>query len=82
MNNNVILIGNFNFRNINWKNLSSSRAIDETFIECIQDNLLTQVVMEPTRGNNILDLALVGDPTSLLECKIDLSPTVIITLSG
>ncbi len=28
----------------------------EEFLKVIQDNFLKQVVVEPTRGNNILDL--------------------------
>jgi hypothetical protein len=34
-------------------------------------NLLTQIVDEPTRGNNILDLAFVSDPSFVEDCRID-----------
>jgi len=36
----------------------------------LSDNLLTQVVSSPTRGDNILDLALVGDVDSVLDCTV------------
>ena len=67
---NCILLGDFNFRNIDWPTLSSTRNIDNKFLDTIKDNLLNQVVTEPTRGENILDLALVGNPDSLLDCSV------------
>jgi hypothetical protein len=44
-----------------------------TRFDCLtwQDNLLTQIVDEPTRGNNILDLAFVSDPSFVEDCRID-----------
>jgi hypothetical protein len=32
---------------------------------------MTQIVDEPTRGNNILDLAFVSDPSFVEDCRID-----------
>ena len=67
---NALLLGDFNFRDIDWNTLTSPHAIDQSFIDTITDNLLTQMVKDPTRGNNILDLALVGDPQSVISCVV------------
>ena len=45
--------------------MTGGRALDEKFIDMVTDNLLTQLVDKPTRLENILDLALVGDPDSV-----------------
>jgi hypothetical protein len=47
--------------------MEASSGLTEKFLNTIQDNLLTQIVDEPTRGNNILDLAFVSDdPITIL----------------
>ena len=57
---NVTIMGDFNFRELNWGNLET---IDEShlFIECLRDNFLSQLVNQPTRSNNYLDLILSSD---------------------
>ena len=50
--NKVCIVGDFNYRNINWENLTGDAESDE-FLEIIQDNFLNQYVLEPTRGNNV-----------------------------
>ena len=67
---NCILLGDFNLRHVNWEELTSTRNVDLSFLDCIGDNLLTQIVREPTREGNILDLALVGDVDSVTSCKV------------
>jgi hypothetical protein len=54
---NVIIMGDFNFPELDW---GTPEVIDpgHPFIECINNNFLTQVVTEPTRGRNYLDLVL------------------------
>ena len=39
---------------IQWKSLESTRAEDQQFLFLIQDSFLTQHVLEPTRGDNVL----------------------------
>ena len=68
---NCLLLGDFNFRQINWNKMEASSGLTEKFLNTIQDNLLTQIVDEPTRGNNILDLAFVSDPSFVEDCRID-----------
>ena len=46
-------MGDFNHGHIQWKSLE-----DQRFIFLIQDRFLTQHLLEPTRGENILDLFL------------------------
>ncbi len=36
----------------------------------VEDSFLTQVVTQPTRENNILDLVLVSDPDFDRDCKV------------
>ena len=55
------LLGDFNFRQIDWKKMEVSSGLSEKFFITVQDNLLTQVINEPTGGYNILDLAFVSD---------------------
>ena len=78
----VCLTGDLNFPFIEWKEerILSGRAIDEqlaaqTFLQLMNELLLCQLVMEPTRGNNILDLFCTGDPDSVLA--IEVSPTFL-----
>ena len=61
----VVIMGDFNFPQFNWNRIET---IDEShpFIECINNNFLAQLVEEPTRGNNYLDLILSSD-SSLVE---------------
>ena len=55
--NNVCIMGDFNYRNIDWvNNVGDSEA--EEFLDVINDNFLRQLVNVPTRENNILDLIL------------------------
>ena len=54
----IILVGDFNFKDIDWKNkLFLNHSINyELFYEILSDNFLNQMVLQPTRGDNILDL--------------------------
>ena len=56
----TILIGDFNYGDINWKN-NTAGSVGKKFLKvCTQLNL-KQCVKTKTRGNNILDLVLVND---------------------
>ena len=55
--NRVVVMGDFNFAELNWnrlENLDSSHP----FVDCLNNNFLYQVIDEPTRGKNYLDLIL------------------------
>ena len=61
----VLIMGDFNFPNINWETLDSDTNSSQ-FRDLILDNYLHQHVKEPTRNNNILDLIITSD-ISLIE---------------
>ena len=53
-----IIMGEFNHWNIKWDTLQSTGVEDQTFLCLVQDNFLTQHVLEPTRAARILDIVL------------------------
>ncbi len=57
-NKNVCILGDYNFRRIDWEGVVGDLQESEDFLGGLQDNFLKQVVREPTRGENILDLSL------------------------
>ncbi|CAG2231580.1 unnamed protein product [Mytilus edulis] len=65
---NVILGGDFNLPHINWQtntvntNPQYGKALNEKLIEISNNNDMNQMVNEPTRGQNILDLLMTTNP--------------------
>ena len=57
-----IILGDFNFPDIEWDDLSGKTS-SESFRIMINDCFLTQIVRQPTRGSSILDLVLSNDPS-------------------
>ncbi|KAF1425232.1 hypothetical protein FQV24_0000448, partial [Spheniscus mendiculus] len=59
----LILMGDFNLPDVCWKYSTEERKQSRRFLECVEDNFLTQLVSEPTREGAQLDLleGLVGD---------------------
>src|SRR3989442_647926 len=55
---NTIVIGDFNYGDINWKNNTAGSA-GKKFLKVCTELSLCQCVKNKTRGNNILDLAMV-----------------------
>ena len=53
-----IIMGDFNHGNIKWDTLQTTGVEDQTFLCLVQDNFLTQHVLEPTRAARILDIVL------------------------
>ena len=51
----------FNFPHLNWSNLESDDKSNEQFLDLIQDCYLTQHVLNPIRGSNVLDLFLTSE---------------------
>ncbi|RMB92461.1 hypothetical protein DUI87_31103 [Hirundo rustica rustica] len=62
-----VLVGDFNLPDICWELNTAERRQSRKFLECMEDNFLSQLVGEPTRGRTVLDLlfanrdGLVGD---------------------
>ena len=50
-----IIMGDFNHGHIQSNSLESTGIEDQQFLFLIQDSFLTQHVLEPTRGENVLD---------------------------
>ena len=59
---NFLLMGDFNYPDIDWESNTTGSSISERFLNCVEDNFLTQHVREPTRGNACLDLIITSDP--------------------
>ena len=68
---NILIGGDFNVPSINWEtnsideNPQYGQEINNTMLETISDQFLTQIVDEPTRGKNILDLIFTTNPSQL-----------------
>ena len=71
--NSVIIVGDFNLPNIDWTvPHSSGNNCHDSFLDTCLRNNLVQLVSEPTRGKNILDLVLTNHPvrfTKLYNCE-------------
>ena len=75
---NVLILGDFNMPNINWiKGSAFSNALDlADFCDFLGDKNLFQLVTEPSRAHNILDLVITNmeDSISSLEVSKDFIP--------
>lgn len=58
-NNEALILGDFNLPHIDWKTLTGSEGESHRMLDFVENNCLSQMVSEPTRDNNILDLVLV-----------------------
>ncbi len=66
----LLLMGDFNYREINWED-SYSDAEGKEFMNTVNDCFLTQHVIKPTRGKNILDLVLTSEPGMVEEITVE-----------
>ena len=64
-------MGDFNHGNINWDTLQTTGVEDQKFLCLVQDNFLTQHVLEPTRATRVLDIVLSSqkEPIDNVEIK-------------
>ena len=63
-------MGDFNHGHIQWNSLESTGIEDQQFLCLIQDSFLTQHVLEPTRGENVLDIVLSSQKELVDNVKI------------
>ena len=63
-------MGDFNHGHIQWNSLESTGIEDQQFLFLIQDSFLTQHVLEPTRGENVLDIVLSSQKELVDNVKI------------
>lgn len=84
----IILVGDMNFPTINWTDPTnpklpySSDKSDikiqiDALLQLTDEHLLNQLIFEPTRGENILDLAFTNLTDSLFDCTISKCPQEI-----
>ncbi|KAK4828011.1 LOW QUALITY PROTEIN: hypothetical protein QYF61_022788 [Mycteria americana] len=52
----LVLVEDFNLTDVCWQYNRAERKQPRWFLECVADNLLTQLVSEPTREGALLDL--------------------------
>ena len=72
-----VIVGDFNFPNINWSNLSSKSTLkgEDKLLEFVIYNGISQLVNFPTRGDSVcLDLIFVNEP-SLIQ-SVNLGPRI------
>ena len=65
-----IIIGDFNHGHIQWNSLESTGGDDQQFLFLIQESFLTQHVLEPTRGENVLYIVLSSQKELVDNVKI------------
>ena len=63
----ILLMGDFNYKGINWHTFQASEPADQQFLDCVEDSFLTQHVTEPTRENSVLDLVITDEP-GMIDC--------------
>ena len=71
----LLVMGDFNFPDIDWENWSSSDSNSQEFIEIIQDTYLQQHVTQPTRygagqASNCLDLIFINEEEMIQQVQI------------
>jgi len=72
----ILLIGgDFNLPGWDWKSKvlkpnTPHPAIHHRFADCLDDNALTQLVEEPTRNRNTLDLMITNIPSKVLRLSV------------
>ena len=68
----LIIAGDFNHSDILWSDncgtfTKKGRSSSIDLVNCLTDNELTQLVNEPTFGNNTLDLVITNDPVRIYQ---------------
>ena len=70
----ILLGGDFNLPGIDWETLrhvtnKPKKEFCELLLQISVDSQLEQVNLEPTRGNNILELLFTSNPETISSCK-------------
>jgi len=66
----ILVGGDFKFPDICWNYNTADREQSRRFLEGVGGNFLTQLVREPTRGSNILDLLFVNREGLVGDVKV------------
>lgn len=71
INDRVLILGDFNYPDINWQAMSAVYPASDTFCDFVYDNGLTQLIQDPTHcQGNILDLLLTNSPSSVAGISV------------
>ena len=73
----ICIVGDFNFKNINWENWSTNKSeesIERKFLESLRDCFLYQSVTEPTRSrgtdeSSLIDLVLTNEEMQFCDVE-------------
>ena len=69
----LVIMGEFNYPDLCWKTCSASHPQCRMLLQCIDDNLLMQMVDEPIRGGALLDLVLTKKENLVEVRKVEVS---------
>jgi len=58
----LLLMGDFNYPDINWEDLSASSVTSQMFVDSLEDHFLVQHVKNNTRKDSLLDLVITSEP--------------------
>jgi endonuclease/exonuclease/phosphatase family metal-dependent hydrolase len=70
-------MGDFNLPSINWENGTNKPSpqygtcINQKILDIISDNNMEQIVTEPTRENNTLDLCFTNNPGLVQNLEVE-----------
>jgi hypothetical protein len=62
---NFVLMGDFNYPDIDWSGLQAKTPDSQLFVETLDDCFVTQHVVEPTRQCHVLDLVITREPAMI-----------------
>jgi len=71
----IFIIGDFNMPDVCWSDFSfkgNHATYNNIMLDFICDHGLSQCVVEPTRGNNLLDLVFTDEPLLVCDCHVDI----------
>ena len=66
----TMVIGDFNYREINWEIMQAGSRKSSDFLDVVMDNLWSQHVTEPTRLDSLLDLVMTSNPNMVDEVEV------------
>ncbi|PKU47503.1 hypothetical protein llap_2145 [Limosa lapponica baueri] len=67
----LVLVGDFNYPDICWKGYTARNIQSKRFLQCTDDNFLTQLVEEPSRREALLDPVLTNEEGLVEDIKVE-----------
>ena len=67
---NLLMMGDFNYPDIDWDTGSAATPGAQLFLDCVEDGFLTQHVREPTSGPACLALVITKDPDIVQDLEV------------